>query len=351
MDVLLAEPQRSKRYHTAYPPLGLLKLATYHRRLGNQIKLVRGFEENAFKPDQIFITSLFTYAWEPVHEAIRFYRKLYPKAKITVGGIYATLCPEKVEEEFGQSVRIQHGIIPELDDLLPDYSLVPEWDATIMFSSRGCIRKCSFCSVPILEPEYTARESIMDLTYPEHRRIIFWDNNILASSHWCNIFDELAELHLPVDFNQGLDARLLTQEVVTRMRRFPVPLVRLAYDSAGIRKPLKKAIDLLIENGYNGRRIVVYCLYNHKDSPQDFFERVRDLLDWGVVAYPMRYEPLRAEAKNTYVDPEWSSEELEMVQHARRVLGSGGTFPPYEGLVKKFHRAKSFQQAFKLRPA
>lgn len=348
--ILLVEPKRSKRYHTAYPPLGLLKLATYHRRLGNKIKLARGFVENGFKPDQIFVTSLFTYAWEPVHEAIRFYRKLYPKAKVTVGGIYATLCPGKIKEEFSQSVNIQHGLVPELDDLLPDYSLVPEWDTTIMFSSRGCIRKCSFCSVPILEPEYTARKSILNLTYPEHRRIIFWDNNILASPYWKGIFAELEELKLPVDFNQGLDARLLTQEVVDRMKRFATPLVRLAYDSTGIREPLKKAIDLLKEYGYSGRRTIVYCIYNHKDSPQNFFERVRDLLDWGVVAYPMRYEPLRAEGKNTYVDPEWTAEELDMVQRARRVLGFGGALPPYEGLRKKFSKAKNFRQAFELKP-
>jgi len=350
MKVLLAEPQRSKRYHTAYPPLGLLKLATYHQRRGDEIKLARGFEKNGVEPDQIYVTSLFTYAWEPVHEVIRFYRKLYPETEITVGGIYATLCPENIEEEFGQSVNIQHGLVSELDDLLPDYSLVPDWDTSIVFSSRGCIRRCSFCSVPILEPKFTARKSIRGLIYPGHKRIVFWDNNILASPYWKDIFAELEELKLPVDFNQGLDARLLTQEVVNRMKRFSVPLVRLAYDSAGIREPLKKAIDFLTENGYRGKKIITYCIYNHKDSPQNFFERVRDLLDWGVVAYPMRYEPLRAEGKNTYVDPEWTAEELDMVQRARRVLGFGGALPPYEGLRKKFSKAKNFRQAFELKP-
>lgn len=350
MKVLLVEPQRSKRYHTAYPPLGLLKLAAHHRRCGDLIKLVRGLKKNGFEPDQIYVTSLFTYAWEPVHEVIRFYNKQYSSTSITVGGIYATLCPEGIKEEFGDSVQIQQGVFPELDDILPDYSLVPDWDTSIVFSSRGCIRRCSFCSVPILEPKFTARKSIRGLIYPGHKRIVFWDNNILASPYWRDIFDELAELRLPVDFNQGLDARLLTKEVVESMKRFPTPLTRLAYDSANIRKPLKKAIDLLKEYGYSGRRIIVYCLYNHKDNPQNFFERVRDLLDWGVVSYPMRYEPLSAEGKNTYVDPAWTSKELDMVQKARRVLGFGGALPPYEGLRKKFLRAKNFHQAFRLRP-
>ncbi len=73
------------------------------------------------------------------------------------------------------------------------------------------------------------------------------------------------------------------------------------------------------------------------------------MLDWRVVAYPMCYEPLRAPAKNTYVAPGWTAEELEMVARARRVLGYGGAFPPYEGLRQKFARARGFLEAFSLR--
>jgi hypothetical protein len=347
--VLLVEPARSKRYHTAYPPLGLLKLGRYHRNRGDKVKLISGLDGDGYDPDRIYITSLFTYAWEPVHETIRYYRKKYQRVPITVGGIYASLCRDNLREEFGYRIKIQRGLVPELDNLRPDYSLVPEWDASIVFASRGCIRKCPFCSVKDLEPEYTARKSIMRLVSPKHRRIIFWDNNILASPHWRDIFAELAELGKPVDFNQGLDARLLTQDVVTEMRKFKVPVVRLAYDSNAIREPLKKAIELLLTNGYNGRRIVVYCLYNHTDKPDDFHTRVRDLIDWGVVAYPMRYEPLEPKPKNTYVGPEWTADQLEMVALARRVIGYGGAFPPYEGLRKKLDRAHNFDKAFYVR--
>lgn len=303
-----------------------------------------------YEPDRIYITSLFTYAWEPVHETIRYYRQMFPRVPIIVGGIYATLCREKLKEEFGNSVKIQRGVIPRLDNLRPDYSLVPDWDASIVFATRGCIRRCPFCSVKDLEPKFTARRSIRNLVHPRHRRIIFWDNNILASPYWQDIFAELAELGKPVDFNQGLDARLLTEKVLSVMERIKVPVVRLAYDSAAIRESLRKAINLLKGFGYDGRRIIVYCLYNFSETPEDFFHRIRDLLDWGVVAYPMRYEPLRAQAKNTYVAPGWTAEELEMVAKARRVIGYGGAFPPYEGLRRKFSWARNFAEAFELCP-
>lgn len=181
--------------------------------------------------------------------------------------------------------------------------------------------------------------------------MIFWDNNILASPYWRNIFDELEELNLAVDFNQGLDARLLTEEIALRLKRLKVPIVRLAYDITGIRTSLQRAITRLNDVGIRGRNIIAYCLYNSQnDNPEKFLFRMKDLLEWGVVAYPMRYEPLEPMPKNTYVSPNWTAEQLNMVQRARRVIGYGGAFPPYEALRKKITRAKTFERAFKLRP-
>lgn len=134
------------------------------------------------------------------------------------------------------------------------------------------------------------------------------------------------------------------------LRQLRVPIVRLAYDTMSVRKPLKQAIKLLKETGIRGRRIVVYCLYNHTDTPEDFLERVRDLLEWGVVAYPMRYQALAPGPKDAYVAPSWTREQLEMIAKARRVIGYGGAFPPYDGLRKKLSKAKTFEEAFALRP-
>ena len=99
----------------------------------------------------------------------------------------------------------------------------------------------------------------------------------------------------------------------------------------------------------------MFCT-NYKDDPIDLYGRVRDLLAWGVSAYPMRYQPLKGEhafEKDSYVSPGWTAEQLDMVAAARRVIGYGGAFPPYEGLVKKFKDAADsddpFESAFSLR--
>ncbi len=78
---------------------------------------------------------------------------------------------------------------------------------------------------------------------------------------------------------------------------------------------------------------------------------MRDLLAWGLAAYPMRYQPLsgdQALEKDSYIAPTWTSEQLNMVAMARRVIGAGGAFPPYEGLIKKFLNAHNFDDAFSL---
>lgn len=348
--ILLVEPKKGRKYHTPYPPLGLLKLATYHKNKGDVVRLVQGSLPIRFGPDWIYITSLFTYAYEPVHDVIQYYSLRYKKARIIVGGIYATLCPEHLRETFKDRIEIHQGLMGEAEDCLPDYSLIPSWNTSILFSSRGCVRKCPFCSVPKIEPEFRPKESIKHLIHPNHKKAILWDNNILASPYLNDILGEIKELDLEVDFNQGLDARLLTEDIAEELGNLKMPVARLAYDSDGIKVHLERAINLLKSTGIRGRDIIVYCLYNHLDTPDDFLDRTKDLIDWGVTSYPMRYEPLEPMPKNTYVSNQWNAEQLEMVADARRVMGYGGAFPPYEGLRRKFINAKNFEEAFKLRP-
>jgi hypothetical protein len=355
--ILLVEPN----YYTQYPPLGLLKLSTLYKAQGHEVRFIRGLSlVTRFVPDEIKVTSLFTWAWRPVWEAVAFYRALFPKAKISLGGVYASLTPDHARQSGADEVFT--GLLSEAEDLLPDYSLVPEWHgeraASILFSSRGCVRSCSFCAVPALEGKpFQSRPStrIKHLVHPDHKRVIMWDNNILGEAHWPDVAAELQDMQVEVDFNQGLDARFITDKVAATLKGLNIPTIRLAYDFATMRKSLMKAISALRGAGLSTRRyghICTYVLFNYKDTPEELFTRVRDLLAWGIAAYPMRYQPLNGDyafEKDSYVSPGWTPEELEMVAAARRVIGYGGAFPPYEGLVKKFADARDFHDAFGLR--
>jgi len=192
------------------------------------------------------------------------------------------------------------------------------------------------------------KHSIEPLLWPGHTRVIFFDNNILASPFWKNIFEEIKDLDLRVDFNQGLDARLVTPKIAKKISELKIDrVVRLSYDYRGVGPHVKKAIELLNSYGIDRRRILVYALYNFTDSPQDFFERLKDILRWGAVCYPMRYQPINALFKNKYIAPKWDANRLNAIQRARRVIGYHGSFPPYEGFMKeKVEKCQSFDDAF-----
>ncbi|MGD0202851.1 MAG: hypothetical protein ABSC20_02950 [Candidatus Bathyarchaeia archaeon] len=348
--VLLVKP----RYYSAYPPLGLLKLSTYQKKLGNTTELVWGTGQPVKgEPDIIYVTSLFTWAWEPVWEAIRYYSLKFSNAELWLGGLYASLMPEHAALSGIKPDHIFRGIHPQAEFELPDYDLVPQWNekeaASIIFSSRGCIRSCVFCGVPKIEGKLCLeRNNIKEQIWPGHKRLVFFDNNLLASKNRENVFSQIREIGLAVDFNQGLDARLITNKVAKQISELKIDrFVRIAYDTSEVGQSVKKAIELLKSNGIDGRNILVYLLYNFIDTPQDFFERVKNVLKLGAVAYPMRFQPVYTLKKNSYVSPQWDQVRLAAIATARRLFGSGGTFPPYAGMMKvKVEGCKTFDEAF-----
>lgn len=359
--VLLVEPD----YYSRYPPLGLLKIAAYYKSIGASIKYVRGTEVfQNYVPDTIEITSLFTYSRKNVHKAIIFYHELFPHAKINVGGIYASLLPSDLEDLFPY-VDVQTGLNIHADYLLPDYSILPQvekwadWDGSIIFTSRGCTNNCGFCMVPKLEGNLrNITNKPSDYVRDNHSKIVIWDNNFLAQPNWYEKAMDLKNTGKWIDFNQGLDARLLTDEKAEMLASMKIKDYRFAYDGDYQKKSAKNAIDLLSSYGVNKRRISFYTLYNFyngpnnkSDDPENFYHRVLNILEWGSVSYPMRYIPLNADGKNTYVSPNWTEEKLEMVAKARRVIGFGGAFPPYQRLIDKFRSAGEFCEAFRLDPA
>jgi len=356
MHILLVEP----KYYSQYPPLGLLKISAYHKMLGDTVELIHGCGLPKYKPDRVYVTSLYTWAWRPVWEAVRFYKAMYPKAEVWLGGLYASLLPDHAAKSGADYIHV--GLFSEAEDLLPDYAILSEserwrnWDGSIVFTSRGCNNNCGFCAVPLLEGKINlAKRSIKHLIWPGHTKIVLWDNNLLQSPYWRDILSEIEELcrdrNMKVDFNQGLDAALITDEVAERLSKLRYPgriKVRLGYDYKAKGKFVKRAIERLNAHGIKGRSIMVYTLYNYTDDPEDFFERVRNVLEWGACAYPMRYEPIFALEKNKYISPKWDPQRLEMIQKFRRIVGSGGILPPYNALIEKFKRAKCFDEAFSI---
>jgi hypothetical protein len=303
MNVLLVEPDfpiapKSKNY-SIFLPIGLLKLAAFHRSQGNYVQLHRGNYLAESIPDLILVTSLFTYWAEYVKVTIQFYRQCYPEAEIIVGGIYASLMPDHCKE-YTKCDSVFIGQHAEAEQCHPAYDLV-NVDYQIIHGMRGCTRTCKFCGIWRLEEQSFKTSEQIKLEIKSNK-LIFYDNNFLANPDIENILELLA-VHrydnkvIQCESQSGIDGRILEQKphLAMMLKKARFNEVRIAWDF-GYQdyKRVANWINILKSVGYNHRSIFVFMIYNWEyDSFQMELKR-RKCYDWNVQIADCRYRPLNA---------------------------------------------------------
>lgn len=156
------------------------------------------------------------------------------------------------------------------------------------FTTRGCIRKCEFCIVPQKEGNIKIEADIYDLWDGKSKDVVLLDNNILAlPKHFKLICQQARENKIRLDFNQGLDYRLLNQEIINELKTISHQELHFAFDNPGEINGIDKAIDLLQKNKINRCNWLVLCGFN-TTFEQDLF-RVNYLKSRNQNAYLMRY--------------------------------------------------------------
>ena len=213
--------------------------------------------------------------------------------------------------QLGYDVRAGGPAIALMPDYLADVATcngdgvdaLPWHNPDATFTSRGCIRRCPFCAVPRIEGNLRELDD-----WPV--RPIVCDNNLLACSaaHFDRVVDRLKPL-AGVDFNQGLDARLMTKHHAERLAELDC-MVRLAFDSVSYESSFMRGYELLRKAGFPKRRIRVYVLVGFRDTPEDALYRLRLVSGLGIDPDPMRYNPLDTMRRDSYVGPNWSDAEL-----------------------------------------
>jgi hypothetical protein len=528
-NILLIEP----KYRNKYPPIGLMKIATYHKRLGDNViffkgdlkdlllneltkkcvsklktingtrdwqtfhknvreyirtkksESIAGFEIdrarysrllmnclNSFsdiyrkkqtkrypKWDRVYVTTLFTFYWKVTVEAIQFAKDFVKdQQNIFVGGVLASLLHKELEIETG--IKPHQGLLDKpgfldptnlkaqqlvVDDLPLDYSILdeieyeyPTGSAYFTFMTKGCTRKCAFCSVPILEPIYKQKVETKDKfaeiknLYGEQQHLLLMDNNVLASPKFPEIIQEIKEMgfykgatyiepnqldiavrnlkanvnnsayarrvyklchellsrlrgktqqlfydilvehqllrfntvtragllaaypklkdiyerhrnKIPkprfVDFNQGTDARYVTDELMKLMSEIPIRPLRIAFDYWGMKDKYENAVRLAAK--YSISELSNYILYNFKDRPEELYKRLEinvllnEELGISIYSFPMKYIPLFGEeAKDrTHIGPKWNKKYIRAIQSILNV--TKGIVAPGRGFFAK----------------
>jgi hypothetical protein len=186
----------------------------------------------------------------------------------------------------------------EVEKVEPDYSLLPEKiDYQIIHSSRGCTRRYTFCGTWKIEPEFTCVDSILPLI--KKRKLVFYDNNLLANPHIDKILNELADYRtdkghpLRCESQSGFDLNLLSEKRAELIKKAHFVNLRLAWDGRYNSWPkVKRAIELLRKAGYHRKDIYIFMIYNFTLSYREMRKKLEACRRWGVRVIDCRYRPL-----------------------------------------------------------
>ena len=238
-----------------YPNLALMKLAAWHRGRGDVVERYMPL----FTYDTVYASKVFSWKRDKV---------LLP-SNATLGGT---------------GYCLTRNLPDEIEHICPDYSLYGV-DFSMGFLTRGCIPHCPWCIVPQKEGEIRAHADIDE--FCRHRNVVLMDNNVLAHDHGIAQIEKMAKLGLHVDFNQGLDARLIDAGIARRLAalRWLKP-VRLACDHKSQMPVVAKAVGLLRAAGVKPKEYSCYVLVKQID---DALERVEFLDALGVAPFAQPY--------------------------------------------------------------
>lgn len=259
--------------------------------------------------DQTYISIPFTWNLPEVRERL-LNGDLYSDKKAIVGGPAVSLLPK-----FLADVAIIGGAAP---------GMLQRVNPLATRTTVGCPRACGFCGVSTIEPEY---RELAD--WPDGS--IICDNNLLAASraHVNRVMDRLKHHH-GVDFNQGLDARLLERWHAERLAELDAT-IRLSWDYPDEEKYIVRALTYLRMAGIPRKRIRVYMLINFRETQEEALYRAQVLYyGLGVTPFPMRFNPLDTLERDSYVSGFWTDQALTRFMRYWGNLAGGTAKVPFE---------------------
>ncbi len=250
--------------HSGFPNLALMKLSAWHKAQGDTVEWYEPlFATETF--DKVYMSKVFTFTPD--------YQYAINAREIIKGGtgykLYDRDLPQEIEYTF------------------PDYSLYPNCNHAIGFLTRGCVRKCPWCIVPKKEGWIHDVNTWQNIKRPDSRDIVFLDNNVLASNHGIAQIEDMIGKNVRIDFNQAMDARLVTPEIAKILSRVKwMKYIRFACDTSAMIPIVTRTVKLLAENGVKPYRIFVYTLIQ---DVEESLNRIKAMDEIGVMPFGQPY--------------------------------------------------------------
>lgn len=255
-----------------FPNLALMKILSYYKKQGHSVEWYQPLNSGY---DIVYISKVFSWSKDYLY-AINAKQVIY-------GGV-------------GHDLK--NKLDDEIEHMFPDYSLYPYVKNTAYgFLSRGCPRDCEFCNVSQHQGKTSRKVADLKEFWEGQKEIVLLDPNILACSDWKNLLQQLIDSKASIDFSQGLDIRLMTEEKAEYINQLKIKMLHFAWDQYD-QKVFEKLEYFRPFLKFEDRKLAVYVLVNYNTTLEQDIERIMELRKLGYSPYVTRYKSQDCKDKN-----------------------------------------------------
>ena len=275
-----------------FPNLALMKISAWHKQHGDETEWYNPICDHY---DIVYKSKVFSFT--PDY------------------GYYITNADKVVSGGTGYAIRGAGGehfnkkedvpLPDEIEHIYPDYSLYGVTDTAYGFLTRGCPRGCAFCIVGKKEGLCSRKVADLSEFWNGQKNIVLNDPNILACREWKDLLWQLIDSKANIDFNQGLDIRLMTEDKAKAIAKLCIKEIHFAWDRYEDKEKILPKLELFAREQPKiikklGHNAIVYVLVNHNTTIEQDLERIYILRDIGYWAYVMVYD--KPHASRIYYD-------------------------------------------------
>lgn len=270
-----------------FPNIALMKLSAYHKQQGDTIEWYTPFSE---RYDVVFMSKVFSFTPD--------YDIVINADTVIRGGTGYCINLRDGKEVFDKAENI---VLPEeIEHIYPDYSLYNITDTAYGFLTRGCPRGCEFCIVGKKEGKCSRKVADLSKFWNGQKNIVLCDPNILACKDWKELLQQLIDSKANIDFNQGLDIRLMTEEKAQMLNQIKIKEIHFAWDRYEDKELVLEKLKMYAEVGKfkpHSHNAIVYTIVNFDTTFEQDLERIYTLRELGYWAYVMIYDKQHCQQK------------------------------------------------------